>query len=399
MSCFSLSVASSWFRQREQQDIQYVLPPQRSDPMGREYAHDPRAQGPVYAPASEIHPHGQMTSTATKTILPESTGLLWRQPPNAQCCSYCRSSADSTIRANRVRKCSFIRVFVGSISSGSCTTTPATTSSHSSCASTYSRRPPATGAVYLCDSCPGGPPGQMAQVSSPGGYAYWHQSDVPTSNAQTMSPTLYMLTRHRGRCLKYRWIRQALVADDHSRKTQGVRLTKAEQQGAEEEAVVVELRSTRLAGRPLVLFWKSFALQKVATGPSSISKVCSKALYHLFTQSMLLVLILFLHLTQAMLLSFARTRMDRASYSRDLEVGDLKEKQIVITEVLPEVQYLRNDVFGNYVVQKLLEFGTPEMRADLRDTLKGEMLALVTTDVWVSELQNTVAACLVGGSY
>jgi pumilio RNA-binding family len=59
-----------------------------------------------------------------------------------------------------------------------------------------------------------------------------------------------------------------------------------------------------------------------------------------------------------------------------LEVGDLKEKQIVITEVLPEVQYLRNDVFGNYVVQKLLEFGTPEMRADLRDTLKGEMLAL-----------------------
>jgi pumilio RNA-binding family len=59
-----------------------------------------------------------------------------------------------------------------------------------------------------------------------------------------------------------------------------------------------------------------------------------------------------------------------------LEVGDVNEKQIVISEVLPEVERLRNDVFGNYVVQKLLEFGTPEMKADLRDTLNGEMLAL-----------------------
>lgn len=59
-----------------------------------------------------------------------------------------------------------------------------------------------------------------------------------------------------------------------------------------------------------------------------------------------------------------------------LEVGDVNEKQIVTSEILPEVERLRNDVFGNYVVQKLLEFGTPEMKANLRDTLKGEMLAL-----------------------
>lgn len=54
----------------------------------------------------------------------------------------------------------------------------------------------------------------------------------------------------------------------------------------------------------------------------------------------------------------------------------MNEKQIVTSEILPEVERLRNDVFGNYVVQKLLEFGTPEMKANLRDTLKGEMLAL-----------------------
>ena len=54
----------------------------------------------------------------------------------------------------------------------------------------------------------------------------------------------------------------------------------------------------------------------------------------------------------------------------------MNEKQIVISEVLLEVERLRNDVFGNYVVQKLLEFGTSDMKADLRDTLKGQMLAL-----------------------
>eukprot|EP00934_Nitzschia_sp_Nitz4_P004423 Nitzschia sp. Nitz4//scaffold121_size67750//10287//13196//NITZ4_006062-RA/size67750-augustus-gene-0.120-mRNA-1//1//CDS//3329534333//4413//frame0 len=59
-----------------------------------------------------------------------------------------------------------------------------------------------------------------------------------------------------------------------------------------------------------------------------------------------------------------------------LEIGDPKEKEVVMAEVLPEVGRLRNDVFGNYVVQKLLDFGTQKMREDLRDTLKGEMLKL-----------------------
>jgi pumilio RNA-binding family len=40
------------------------------------------------------------------------------------------------------------------------------------------------------------------------------------------------------------------------------------------------------------------------------------------------------------------------------------------------VRVLRNDVFGNYVVQKLLEFGTPLMKNQLRETLEGEMLNL-----------------------
>jgi len=59
-----------------------------------------------------------------------------------------------------------------------------------------------------------------------------------------------------------------------------------------------------------------------------------------------------------------------------LETGDTNEQKIVMNEVLPAIQRLRNDVFGNYVVQKLLEFGTPQMKADIRDTLQGEMLQL-----------------------
>ncbi len=57
-------------------------------------------------------------------------------------------------------------------------------------------------------------------------------------------------------------------------------------------------------------------------------------------------------------------------------MGSKEEKEVVVAEVLPAVRRLRNDVFGNYVVQKLFEFGTPKMKEDLQDTLKGEMLSL-----------------------
>jgi pumilio RNA-binding family len=59
-----------------------------------------------------------------------------------------------------------------------------------------------------------------------------------------------------------------------------------------------------------------------------------------------------------------------------LEMGDVVEQQIVMREVLPAIRRLRNDVFGNYVVQKLLDFGTPEVKNQIRETLEGEMLQL-----------------------
>lgn len=59
-----------------------------------------------------------------------------------------------------------------------------------------------------------------------------------------------------------------------------------------------------------------------------------------------------------------------------LEVAGTPEKELVMEEVLPSIRLLRNDVFGNYVVQKLLEHGTSKMRSEIKDTLEGEMLSL-----------------------
>lgn len=117
--------------------------------------------------------------------------------------------------------------------------------------------------------------------------------------------------------------------------------------------------------------------QRVGIGPCLISKVRSTEnliTYNasLFARSLVCTLLVFLgHVVE-----FCQDQNGSRFIQQRLEVGDVNEKQIVTSEILPEVERLRNDVFGNYVVQKLLEFGTPEMKANLRDTLKGEMLAL-----------------------
>ena len=59
-----------------------------------------------------------------------------------------------------------------------------------------------------------------------------------------------------------------------------------------------------------------------------------------------------------------------------LEVADPEEKNAVTDEIIPEIKDLNNDVFGNYVVQKLYEFGTDSMKKQLKGTLKGNMMLL-----------------------
>lgn len=59
-----------------------------------------------------------------------------------------------------------------------------------------------------------------------------------------------------------------------------------------------------------------------------------------------------------------------------LEVADPAEKQAVMDEIIPAIKELENDVFGNYVIQKLYELGTPSIKKELKGTLKGNMLSL-----------------------
>ena len=59
-----------------------------------------------------------------------------------------------------------------------------------------------------------------------------------------------------------------------------------------------------------------------------------------------------------------------------LEVADPVEKQAVMEEAVPAIKDLLNDVFGNYVVQKLFEFGTESLLKDLKGALEGRMLKL-----------------------
>lgn len=59
-----------------------------------------------------------------------------------------------------------------------------------------------------------------------------------------------------------------------------------------------------------------------------------------------------------------------------LEVAADPDKQIVFDEVLPCAHSLMTDVFGNYVIQKLFEFGTPDQCETLAALLMGQAVPL-----------------------
>ena len=59
-----------------------------------------------------------------------------------------------------------------------------------------------------------------------------------------------------------------------------------------------------------------------------------------------------------------------------LEEATDTDKQLVFDEILPNAHSLMKDVFGNYVVQKLFEFGTHEQRSTLASLLVGQAVPL-----------------------
>lgn len=59
-----------------------------------------------------------------------------------------------------------------------------------------------------------------------------------------------------------------------------------------------------------------------------------------------------------------------------LEICTDVDKQLIFDEVLPQMNTLMTDVFGNYVLQKLFEFGTPDQVESLAQLLQGQAVQL-----------------------
>lgn len=59
-----------------------------------------------------------------------------------------------------------------------------------------------------------------------------------------------------------------------------------------------------------------------------------------------------------------------------LEICSETEKQQVFDEIIPSAQILMTDVFGNYVLQKIFEYGAPEQCEALAVLLKGQAVQL-----------------------
>jgi len=52
------------------------------------------------------------------------------------------------------------------------------------------------------------------------------------------------------------------------------------------------------------------------------------------------------------------------------------EGPLILMEILDNLAAVKNDVFGNYVLQKVLERGSEEMKSQLWLALKGEVMEL-----------------------
>ena len=59
-----------------------------------------------------------------------------------------------------------------------------------------------------------------------------------------------------------------------------------------------------------------------------------------------------------------------------LESAVPDEKQRIWDEILPDAYSLMTDVFGNYVVQKMFEVGTPKQRASLTGKMEKQVVHL-----------------------
>ena len=65
------------------------------------------------------------------------------------------------------------------------------------------------------------------------------------------------------------------------------------------------------------------------------------------------------------IVEFSQDQHGSRFIQQKLERATVAEKQLVFSEIVSAAYSLMTDVFGNYVIQKFFEFGTPEQKATL----------------------------------
>ena len=66
---------------------------------------------------------------------------------------------------------------------------------------------------------------------------------------------------------------------------------------------------------------------------------------------------------------------------------------MIFSEVLPRAHELMSDVFGNYVVQKLLEHGTPAQKHSILNLLQGHLVPLSRQMYGCRVVQKALECC------
>lgn len=76
------------------------------------------------------------------------------------------------------------------------------------------------------------------------------------------------------------------------------------------------------------------------------------------------------------IVEFSQDQHGSRFIQQKLERANAAEKQLVFNEIISSAYSLMTDVFGNYVIQKFFEFGTPEQKQTLAMKVKGHVLPL-----------------------
>lgn len=83
-----------------------------------------------------------------------------------------------------------------------------------------------------------------------------------------------------------------------------------------------------------------------------------------------------LHDLQRHIVEFSQDQHGSRFIQQKLERASVLEKSMVFNEILTAAYSLMTDVFGNYVIQKFFEFGSPEQKMLLAQKIKGHVLPL-----------------------